>query len=394
MTAWKDKSTHSVQFSLCGVAVVETNNNMKNLHLLPTTKPSVLYEFSGQYHYHPIPQINFRSYHIYITSDEEIKQGDWHINLSTDEIEKASKNLSINWENGWGGIRNQYKKIILTTDQDLIKDGIQGIGHSFLEWFVNNPTCDEVKIESYAIDKEWNETHTQFNPIYPMKNKYKIIIPQEEAKQCKCGSNWVNTTNKDNPFCFHCGKPLTQEPKQETLEEAAEKRYVEGVYVINGIDICDASRECFIAGAKWQSENMPIYIVDVENTYVHIEDGVLIVEKNDKTKRMYSEEDMIAFLDWSKSTNQEKSEYELKCLLAGVVIDSKTLFNIWAKQSKRNNMEQETIEEAAERLYPFALGGIGNVDVDKKNHFIKGAKWQQERMYSEEVAPYKGDLPK
>jgi hypothetical protein len=45
---------------------------------------------------------------------------------------------------------------------------------------------------------------------------------------------------------------------------------------------------------------------------------------------------------------------------------------------------EETLEEAAERLYPFALDGIGNVEVDKKNHFIKGAKWQAKRMYSEE----------
>jgi hypothetical protein len=40
------------------------------------------------------------------------------------------------------------------------------------------------------------------------------------------------------------------------LEEAAKKRYIEGVYVINGIDICDASRECFIAGANYQAEKM------------------------------------------------------------------------------------------------------------------------------------------
>lgn len=28
-----------------------------------------------------------------------------------------------------------YKKIILTTDQDLIKDGVQAIDDEFLEWF-------------------------------------------------------------------------------------------------------------------------------------------------------------------------------------------------------------------------------------------------------------------
>jgi len=42
--------------------------------------------------------------------------------------------------------------------------------------------------------------------------------------------------------------------------------------------------------------------------------------------------------------------------------------------------KQETLEDAAERLYPFALGGIGNIEVDKKNHFIKGAKWQAEQF--------------
>jgi hypothetical protein len=44
---------------------------------------------------------------------------------------------------------------------------------------------------------------------------------------------------------------------------------------------------------------------------------------------------------------------------------------------------KETIEEVAEKLYPF-VGGIGNSENDKKNHFIKGAKWMEERMYSEE----------
>ncbi|NDE11648.1 MAG: hypothetical protein EBZ95_13980 [Chitinophagia bacterium] len=47
-------------------------------------------------------------------------------------------------------------------------------------------------------------------------------------------------------------------------------------------------------------------------------------------------------------------------------------------------MKKETLQEAAERLYPFAFGGIGNSENDKKNHFIKGAKWQAKRMYSEE----------
>lgn len=62
---------------------------------------------------------------------------------------------------------------------------------------------------------------------------------------------------------YNCGDSCTGEcikPKQETLEEAAEKRYVKGVYVINGIDIYDASKECFIDGAKWAQEEIKQFL--------------------------------------------------------------------------------------------------------------------------------------
>jgi hypothetical protein len=55
------------------------------------------------------------------------------------------------------------------------------------------------------------------------------------------------------------------------------------------------------------------------------------------------------------------------------------------------NKEQETLEEAAERLYPISKGGSmwmpSKDDCNKANKqegFIEGAKWQEERMYSEE----------
>ena len=41
-------------------------------------------------------------------------------------------------------------------------------------------------------------------------------------------------------------------------------------------------------------------------------------------------------------------------------------------------MKEETLEEAAERY------GINPYDHSEKDGFIKGAKWQQERMYSKE----------
>jgi hypothetical protein len=107
---------------------------MKNIHIISTDKPSrlwtnnlkrrlVLDEFPSQ---HPT---NIAK-NIYITSDEEIKEGDWH--FKNDKMVTKSHIID-----------NTCKKIILTTDQDLINDGVQPIDDTFLEWFVKNPSCDK-----------------------------------------------------------------------------------------------------------------------------------------------------------------------------------------------------------------------------------------------------------
>jgi translation initiation factor 2 beta subunit (eIF-2beta)/eIF-5 len=196
---------------------------MKNVHLIPTDKPSRLL-LSGFKTLFLTPPMEFKSsdtyQNIYITSDEEIKEGDWLFSSKTNNIFKAdsieyleSYNMIEDFDKSFY-INSKYsKKIILTTDQDLIDDGVQAIDDEFLEWFVKNPSCESVEVKPLLSNNG--------RALYG----YKIIIPKEESKQ-------------------------------ETFEEAAKKRYIEGVYVINGIDICDASRECFIAGANYQAERM------------------------------------------------------------------------------------------------------------------------------------------
>ena len=63
--------------------------------------------------------------YIYITSDEEIKEGDWYLDTTINVLFKNDKIFL----NGVG-----YKKIILTTDQDLIKDGVQAIDDESKKW--------------------------------------------------------------------------------------------------------------------------------------------------------------------------------------------------------------------------------------------------------------------
>jgi hypothetical protein len=101
---------------------------------------------------------------IYITSDEEIKDGDWFL---TDD--KRVEKCAPDWR-----AREWHKKIILTTDQDLIKNGVQAIDDEFLEFIVKNSSCEEV--ETFYSDKD-------LEGYWRGIDEYQIIIPKEEPKQ-------------------------------------------------------------------------------------------------------------------------------------------------------------------------------------------------------------------
>jgi hypothetical protein len=181
---------------------------VKNIHVIPTDKPSRLYigdnlnfVFGMIQTYIQSRDNDFTNQHIYITSDEDIQKGDWYYtnrfgigiakNEGDSKIERTTKS---------------YKKIILTTDQVLIKDGVQAIDDEFLEWFVKNPSCEYVKITKDKIrqDKEFNDI-SHWN-IY----EYKISIPKEEPKFI---SGQFFLERADEVIVIH-------RPKQETLEEA------------------------------------------------------------------------------------------------------------------------------------------------------------------------------
>ena len=162
---------------------------MKNIHIIPTDKPSRLYLHSDN-------ELQLRTniirtsedylgsnQHIYITSDEEIKQGDWCI-YKTGEIIHYLVKLNI----------DNLKKIILTTDQDLIKNGVQAIDDEFLEWFVNNPSCEEVEVEREMYMPQSNGkisdgkiTHEiSLDSSQNALPYYKIIIPKESKLINNC----------------------------------------------------------------------------------------------------------------------------------------------------------------------------------------------------------------
>jgi hypothetical protein len=247
---------------------------MKNVFLLPTDKPSRLYQKENRFQLstHPaidwyISSASYKPVNIYITSDEEIKEGDW-IKWG-DAIYKANRKYIP-----------PFKKIILTTDQNLIVDGVQSIEDNFLEWFVKNPSCESVEIDE-KTNKEiqielgtWGHDEGLLVSELEewLKNGgelYKIIIPQEEPKQeyqseCICENScrgFVNVKCK-------------QLKKQETLEEAAER-----ILLGEDLDLSDYDKrhilKAMLSIAKWKQE---------------------------QDKKMYSEKEVIEIVEKSRAT--------------------------------------------------------------------------------------------
>ncbi len=134
---------------------------------------------------------------IYITSDEEIKEGDWF-------LEKAGRQYPIHW-NDVDKLNRHCKKIILTTDPLL--DGVQAIDDEFLEWFVKNPSCESVEVKKITYPS--TEGFLEGKPLI-IKNIYKIIIPQEVPNL---------TDEKGRPMTYWGGLAETNQDKRMYSEE-------------------------------------------------------------------------------------------------------------------------------------------------------------------------------
>jgi hypothetical protein len=287
---------------------------MKNIHILPTENSSKLsYNKDGVLELHRL-QWRKNTQNIYITSDEEIKEGDWFVldmshSSHPNEIHQMgndnwSKTGGIHFCEGNSWIKS-CKKIILTTDQDLIKNGVQAIDDEFLEWFVKNPSCKEIEVKWTGFYKPVKNEETDI-PEFDCY-EYKVIIPKEEPKQIyyntvgrengefvikgqfntqKEALDLANELNRKFPELYYdwnktlvkeepkqrlekyserfdndkspignpdtWGKRIVEEPKQETLEEVAKEFFRKFKHTHSPVNYHLA----LVEFAKWQQERM------------------------------------------------------------------------------------------------------------------------------------------
>jgi len=211
---------------------------MKNIHLLPTLKPSRLWInnlLQGKLEIEKEVLIGSNTaHHIYITSDEEIKDGEYY--LSWQDYFSPPKFVVYVKSSGVNG---DGKKIILTTDQDLISDGVQAIDDEFLKWFVKNPSCENVEV-GYGFIRL---TETDNEGYWVSIPNEQIEMQQEEPKQETIKAAMYILQNSTYGAM---GKVCDEESKQETLEEAAERLFPDS----------SIQRRIFKKGAKWQEQKM------------------------------------------------------------------------------------------------------------------------------------------
>ena len=206
--------------SYCMGLRYEKNKIMKNLYVLPTDNPSRLHLWTDK-NGTRLETCELKYSHsrnkqnLYITNKEEIK--DCFALTDLDKIVKVDRYNEELWHN------HNCKKIILTTDLDLINDGVKAIDDTFIEWFLKNQNCEYVKIfnSKWVLGGE-------------IKEFYKIIIPQEEPKKeiIKELNNpkFQNLKNKNmkkekkvNYKVFKCGKKITTTSTYDTALYLAKK---------------------------------------------------------------------------------------------------------------------------------------------------------------------------
>jgi hypothetical protein len=310
---------------------------MKNIFLLPTYQPSRLrYNLSNVLVF---TNESYRDYgqevnqNIYITSDEEIKEDDWGLS-KLNEVILFGRSYNEKF----------YKKIILTTDQELIKDGVQAIDDTFLEWFVENPTCEFVKTELLNVSEVLWEEYFKKHGVYPKYPYYeKIIIPQEEPKQellpdFKITKNIfdfvtdLSDTNKEEP------NPL------DNLEERFKRDMSMIVMPLDNENIPEEPKQKFsrkwkeLKGAKpseplksWVDESEEETLEKAATNYSHDWENITGLDSNDvspfgasivdfksganwQAERMYSEEEVLDLLykrDLYLFNRDETKELEL-----------------------------------------------------------------------------------
>jgi hypothetical protein len=307
-----------------------------NIHILQTSQPSRLlqclevFELLDKEWLSPLGNVNRN---IYITNDEKPKEGDWCLDKFNQRWKLDDKKLiafdiegikRFSTDNILG---HECKKIIITTDQELIKDGIQAIDDEFLEWFVKNQSCEEVEV----INDTLTVGEMSKLPLGARNHKYKTIIPKEEPKRkIDTCYNFDMEIGCVQDIC-RCEQ---EEPKQDEIMER------------------------FIANTKQQKT--------LEEHYLSIPKPLVDVSRQnlDNNPDLVKQESLVEKMkpileQWQKDMDkslQEPKQREMFLMNANTIIDTRKTskeinFDIHIKKEQMLDLEKRIVIEKVSDLF-------------------------------------------
>jgi hypothetical protein len=365
---------------------------MKNIHLSPTDEPSRLYLGNNGNFVFGMSQTaiqsrndDFTNQNTHITNDEEIKEGDYCISKINNKIFKKEKKDIID---------DLCNKIILTTDQDLIKDGVQAIDDDFLEWFVKNPSCEFVEVIYEPKNFLDTKQGWEYEIIIPKKNFYcgdkfdydeqcleqcdtcvdkKGVdygyLPKEEPKKVLTEEDIFNQKDIDAVTDY-----INKEQQKQALIDMMKSDEELGLYDDTEIDrielVCkdcsDSLEDCTCIKSTIDFPRQEIKLEEIFND-----------DKKENIKKFIDEiknpsEPNQALKDAAQRYEKYSERFDNK---DNEIVEG--IFNpeTWGRRLVKEKPKQETLDEAKLR----------QLFKNRSNCYIENIKeWQQEKMYSEE----------
>lgn len=157
---------------------------MKNVHLLQTEVYPAKLQLDRDYGTLKIldePCVingqDFVGANLYIISNELYTVG-WYLD-NNNHITKTTTKQESAWE-----YQQKWKKIILTTDQNLIKDGVQALDDEFLNWFIKNQKREIPIITTIVNNESRFTTSIGFESWRKEESEQERVYSEEDMREC------------------------------------------------------------------------------------------------------------------------------------------------------------------------------------------------------------------
>ena len=207
---------------------------------------------------------DYVGHHLYIISDDEIKEGDYCYSNKTNKIIKATCDVSIETNNNIGF----WKKIIATTDESLNNLPEKPNFSSYMSFSLGNPLPQPSQQFIQKYIEEYNRGNIITDVLVEYENKFdgKEYVDELDAYGYDKFNSILKINSKDNTITIKIVKDCyTREEVDRLLDEQASKTTAEMLEKFKGYKSKDEVIDLIVRAVSeshdWSSENNNIHSI-------------------------------------------------------------------------------------------------------------------------------------